>query len=153
MKLLDFLQKERIIPKLRAGDKEGVLVELTENLVATQRVKNSREAVQVLLEREKLGSTGIGEGIAIPHGKLKELEAVVAVFGRSPDGVEFDSMDGAPAQLFFLLMAPEDSASAHLKALARISRLLKDRAFREELLSADSQDDLFEIIAREDEKY
>lgn len=153
MKLLDFLQKERIIPRLRAGDKEGVLVELTENLVATQRVKNSREAVQVLLEREKLGSTGIGEGIAIPHGKLKELEAVVAVFGRSPDGVEFDSMDGAPAQLFFLLMAPEDSASAHLKALARISRLLKDRAFREELLHADSQDDLFEIIAREDEKY
>ena len=153
MKLLDFLQKERIIPRLGARDKEGVLVELTERLVATQRIKNSREAVQVLLEREKLGSTGIGEGIAIPHGKLKELDDVVAVFGRSPDGIDFDSMDGAPAQLFFLLMAPENSASTHLKALARISRLLKDRAFREELLHADSQDDLFEIIAREDEKY
>jgi PTS system nitrogen regulatory IIA component len=153
MKLLDFLQKERIIPKLRASDKGEVLAELTESLVATERIKNSREAIQVLLEREKLGSTGIGEGIAIPHGKLKELNDVVAVFGRSPDGIDFDSMDGAPAQLFFLLMAPENSASTHLKALARISRLLKDRAFREELLHADSQEELFEIIAREDEKY
>jgi PTS system nitrogen regulatory IIA component len=153
MKLLDFLQKERIIPRLRASDKESVLAELTESLVGTQKIKNSREAVHVLLEREKLGSTGIGEGIAIPHGKLKELQEVVAVFGRSAEGVDFDSMDGAPAQLFFLLMAPENSASTHLKALARISRLLKDRAFREELLDANSQEDLFDIIAREDEKY
>ncbi|GAB4266582.1 MAG: PTS sugar transporter subunit IIA [Deferrisomatales bacterium] len=153
MKLLDFLQKERIVPALQARDKEGVLAELAEVLVATQVIKNSREAVQVLLEREKLGSTGIGEGIAIPHGKLRELRDVVAVFGRSLEGVDFDSMDGAPVNLFFLLMAPENSASTHLKALARISRLLKDRAFREELLQADSRDALFDTIAREDEKY
>ena len=153
MKLLDFLKRERIIPRLRSDHKEGVLTELAECLVETHEIKNSREAVHVLLEREKLGSTGIGEGIAIPHGKLKELKEVVAVFGRSPGGVDFDSMDGAPAQLFFLLMAPENSASTHLKALARISRLLKDRVFREELLEADSQGDLFDIIAREDEKY
>ena len=153
MKLLDFLDKGRIVPRLRATDKEGVLAELTEVLVATQKIKGSRDAIQVLLEREKLGSTGIGEGIAIPHGKLKELKEVVAVFGRSVEGVDFDSMDGSPAKLFFLLMAPENSASTHLKALARISRLLKDRAFREELLQAVSQDELFEIIAREDEKY
>ncbi len=153
MKLLDFLQQDRIVPQLRSTDKEGVLAELAGVLVATQRIKNGRDAVHVLLEREKLGSTGIGEGIAIPHGKLKELDEVVAVFGRSPDGIDFDSMDGAPVHLFFLLMAPENSASTHLKALARISRLLKDRAFREELLQADSQEALFEIIAREDEKY
>ena len=153
MKLLDFLQKERIVPRLNARDKQGVLAELTEILVATGNIRNGREAVQVLLEREKLGSTGIGEGIAIPHGKLKELKDVVAVFGRSVGGVDFDSMDGAPAKLFFLLMAPENSASTHLKALARISRLLKDRAFREELLQAESQDELFDIISREDQKY
>lgn len=153
MKLLDFLQQDRIVPQLHSTDKEGALAELAEVLVATRMIKNGREAVHVLLEREKLGSTGIGEGIAIPHGKLKELDEVVAVFGRSPDGIDFDSMDGAPVHLFFLLMAPENSASTHLKALARISRLLKDRAFREELLQADSQEALFEIIAREDEKY
>lgn len=153
MKLLEFLQRERIVPNLSARDKEGVLAELAEVLVETEKIKSSREAVQVLLEREKLGSTGIGEGIAIPHGKLKELDEVVAVFGRSPQGVEFDSMDGAPVHLFFLLMAPENSASTHLKALARISRLLKDRAFREELLQADTQEALFDSIAREDEKY
>lgn len=153
MKLLDFLHKERMVPRLNARDKQGVLAELTEVLVSTGTIRSGREAVQVLLEREKLGSTGIGEGIAIPHGKLKELKDVVAVFGRSPDGVDFDSMDGAPVHLFFLLMAPENSASTHLKALARISRLLKDRGFREELLQAENQDVLFEIVSREDEKY
>ena len=153
MKLLDFLQKEAIVPDLGASDKTGVLAELADVLVATDSVASAPAAVQVLQEREKLGSTGIGEGIAIPHGKLKELQQVVAVFGRSSEGVEFESMDGAPVHLFFLLMAPENSASTHLKALARISRLLKDRSFREELLQASSRDDLFEIIAREDEKY
>jgi len=153
MKLLDFLQKGRIVPRLEAREKHAVLAELAEVLVSTRAIQSGRDAVQVLLEREKLGSTGIGEGIAIPHGKLKELKDVVAVFGRSAAGVEFDSMDGAPVQLFFLLMAPENSASTHLKALARISRLLKDRGFREELLQAETQDALFEIISREDEKY
>lgn len=153
MKLLDFLQKDAIAPTLVATDKAGVLAELAQVLVATGKVASAPAAVQVLQEREKLGSTGIGEGIAIPHGKIKELDQVVAVFGRSTGGVEFDSMDGAPVHLFFLLMAPENSASTHLKALARISRLLKDRSFREELLQAASRDDLFEIIAREDEKY
>lgn len=153
MKLLEFLQRGRIVPRLEARDKLGVLSELSEVLVSTGVVASARDAVHVLLEREKLGSTGIGEGIAIPHGKIRELKEVVAVFGRSPDGVDFDSMDGAPVQLFFLLMAPENSASTHLKALARISRLLKDRGFREELLQADSQEALFQIISREDEKY
>lgn len=153
MKLLDFLQKGRIVPRLVARDKQGVLAELAEVLVSTGVIRSARDAVQVLLDREKLGSTGIGEGIAIPHGKLKELQSVVAVFGRSPEGVEFDSMDGAPVQLFFLLVAPENSASTHLKALARISRLLKDRGFREELLQAQTQEALFEVISREDAKY
>ncbi|GAB4251731.1 MULTISPECIES: PTS sugar transporter subunit IIA [Deferrisoma] len=153
MKLLEFLSRERIVPHLKSRDKEGVLAELVDVLVADQKVRDARQAVQILLDRERLGSTGIGEGIAIPHGKLSDLKELVAVFGRSPEGVEFDAMDGAPVHLFFLLMAPEDSASTHLKALARISRLLKDRAFREELLQAESAEALYEIISREDEKY
>ncbi|MDW7709206.1 MAG: PTS sugar transporter subunit IIA [Deferrisomatales bacterium] len=153
MKLLDFLDRGRIVPRLEARDKQGVLSELSEVLVSEGIVGSAGEAVHVLLERERLGSTGIGEGIAIPHGKLRELKDVVAVFGRSAGGVDFDSMDGAPVQLFFLLMAPENSASTHLKALARISRLLKDRGFREELLQADTREALFQIISREDEKY
>lgn len=153
MKLLDFLQPEMIAPHLGATDKAGVLAELAEVLAASGTVRSTAVAVRVLEEREKLGSTGIGEGIAIPHGKLADLDRVVAVFGRSVAGVEFDSMDGAPVHLFFLLMAPENSASTHLKALARISRLLKDRSFREELMQAASRDDLFQIIAREDDKY
>lgn len=153
MKLLDFLHQDRIVANLANRDKGGVLSELAAVLADTGRIRSVRDAVEVLQEREKLGSTGIGEGIAIPHGKLKELTEVVAVFGRSREGVDFDSMDGAPVHLFFLLMAPENSASTHLKALARISRLLKDRTFREELLQADSQEALFEIISREDQKY
>ncbi|MBI5445185.1 MAG: PTS sugar transporter subunit IIA, partial [Deltaproteobacteria bacterium] len=118
----------------------------------TGAIEDVRSAVGVLLDREKLGSTGIGEGIAIPHGKLRELDRVVGVFGRSRPGVDFDSMDGAPVHLLFLLLAPEASASSHLKALARISRLLRDRSFREELLRTDSREDLYRLLLREDEK-
>lgn len=150
MKLLDILDQGGIVPALAATDKEGVLAELASALAAVGKIPSGAAAVQVLLERERLGSTGIGEGIAIPHGKLKDLPDVVAAFGRSVQGVAFDSMDGAPAHLFFLLLAPENSASAHLKALARISRLLKNRAFREELLAASSQEELYLAISRED---
>ena len=152
MKLVDILRMERVIPNLKATDKAGVLAELAQALVATGDVRDPHAVARVLMEREKLGSTGIGEGIAIPHGKLRDLAGVVAVFGRSLEGVDFDSMDGAPAHVFFLLLAPENSASAHLKALARISRLLKDRSFREKLLQAASQEALFDIIAEEDGK-
>ncbi|MBI5014068.1 MAG: PTS sugar transporter subunit IIA [Deltaproteobacteria bacterium] len=152
MKLLDILSKDAVVATLSARDKEGVLVELSGALVAAGKVSSAAAAVPVLLERERLGSTGIGEGIAIPHGKLRDLQGVVAAFGRSVPGVEFESMDGAPVHLFFLLLAPENSASAHLKALARISRLLKNRSFRDELLQTDDREALFDVIAREDAK-
>jgi PTS system nitrogen regulatory IIA component len=152
MKLTDFLSEESIIPSLSARTKEEVLVELATALAATGAIGDVGSAVGVLLEREKLGSTGIGEGIAIPHGKLGELDRVVGVFGRSRAGVEFDSMDGAPVHLLFLLLAPEASASSHLKALARISRLLRDRSFREELLRTESRESLYQLLLREDEK-
>jgi PTS system nitrogen regulatory IIA component len=105
------------------------------------------------LDREKLGSTGIGDGIAIPHGKIRDLGGVVASFGRSREGVDFESIDQKPTHLFFLLVAPENSAGMHLKALARISRLLKDPNFRKKLMGAGDKDELFQIISEEDSQY
>jgi PTS system nitrogen regulatory IIA component len=107
--------------------------------------------VNTLLEREKLGSTGIGDGVAIPHGKLVNLEELIVSFGRSKEGVEFDAMDGKPAHIFFLLMAPEDTTGKHLKALAKISKMLKDSTFRKKLLEAKSKDELYMIIADKDD--
>jgi PTS system nitrogen regulatory IIA component len=109
--------------------------------------------IEVLLDREKLGSTGIGDGIAIPHGKLKGLDSLVIAFGRSHDGIDFDSIDGKPVHIFFLLMAPESSTGQHLKALAKISRMLKDPAFRSNLMSAKSTEELYRNISDKDESY
>jgi PTS system nitrogen regulatory IIA component len=120
--------------------------------VNAQEISDKEEMVDVLLEREKLGSTGIGEGIAIPHGKTKAVKKLVAAFGRSQAGVNFESLDGEPAHIFFLLVAPHDSAGPHLKALARISRLLKDQDFRKELMSVSTKEELLDVINRKDEK-
>jgi PTS system nitrogen regulatory IIA component len=109
--------------------------------------------VQALEDRERLNSTALGEGVAIPHGKLAGVKRVLAAFGRSSQGVDFSSLDGKPTHLFFLLVAPEDSAGAHLKALARISRLLKDQGFRAKLLRASDARELYRTIREEDEKY
>jgi nitrogen PTS system EIIA component len=109
--------------------------------------------VHALEDRERLNSTALGEGVAIPHGKLPGLKRVVAAFGRSIGGVDFQSLDGKPTHLFFLLVAPEDSAGAHLKALARISRLLKDAAFRARLMEAADAHQLYQTIRDEDARY
>ena len=153
MKVVDFLHNDWMVSDLQSTGKEEVLAEMVQVLVDNAVVRSAEMAVQVLLDREKLGSTGIGEGIAIPHGKLPELDQVVAVFARSVEGVDFDSMDGSPVHLFFLLLAPENSASMHLKALARISRLLKDASFRERLAALDGRDLLFDAIATEDARF
>jgi PTS system nitrogen regulatory IIA component len=152
VKIVDFLPPELVFPELRATSKEGVLQELARGLAAAHPEIEPARLVEVLLEREKLGSTAIGDGIAIPHGKLAGLQSVLGVFGRHPGGVDFHSLDGAPTKLFFLLVAPEDSAGMHLKALARVSRLLKDAAFRSRLVAADTRDALYQLIREEDEK-
>src|SRR5437763_15053810 len=109
--------------------------------------------IKSLEDRELLNSTALGDGVAIPHGKLPGLKRVLAAFGRSLAGVDFQSLDGKPTHLFFLLVAPEDSAGAHLKALARISRLLKEETFRRRLMEAPSARELFETIRTEDDRY
>ena len=109
--------------------------------------------MDVLIERERLGSTGIGDGIAIPHGKLNNLDKLLLSFGRSLAGVDFDSLDGKPAHLFFLVVAPENSAGAHLKTLARISRLLKSNAVRRDLMEAKDTQAIYSIIEAQDEEF
>ncbi len=153
MKITDILDETSIIQDLSSTSKKGVLEELSNVLVARGKLPDRDKVVEVLLEREKLGSTGIGDGIAIPHGKMKEIEELVTSFGRSIKGVNFESIDNKPTHLFFLLVAPENSAGIHLRALARISRLLKDSSFRNRLMEASDGQDLFRIIAEEDEKF
>ena len=150
MRLMDVLSESLIIPELKAKDKKDVLQELTATLVEREDGLDHERLVSVLMDREKLGSTGIGEGVAIPHGKLHEIDHPFAVFGRSKHGVDFQSMDGRPAHLFFLLFAPENSTGIHLKALARISRLLKSASNRKRLLDANSRAEIFKIIVEED---
>jgi PTS system nitrogen regulatory IIA component len=153
MKITDILAEEMVVPELAAHAKTEALKELADLVAGAHPEIDPARLLEVLLEREKLGSTAIGEGIAIPHGKLPGLKGVLAAFGRSTAGIDFNAVDGAPTHLFFLLVAPEDSAGVHLKALARVSRLLKEKVFRDRLLQGGGRADLFRIIREEDAKY
>jgi PTS system nitrogen regulatory IIA component len=153
MKILDILDKRMIVSRLTSSDKGGVLREMVRVLAQVEKEVDEGKMVEILLERESLGSTGIGEGVAIPHGKSKDVKKLLASFGRSLPGIDFQSMDGKPAHLFFLLVAPENSAGIHLKALARISRLMKDQTFRKRLMEADSTEAIYSLFSEGDEKY
>jgi PTS system nitrogen regulatory IIA component len=141
-----------IIPSLEAREKSAVIQEMADWLGRSLPDFDTKKLTHVLLEREKIGSTAIGEGVAIPHGKLAGIERVYGVFARSPEGVDFESVDGYRTHLFFLLVAPEDSPGDHLKALARISRLLQAADFRTRLMEAKTSAELFTAITEEDEK-
>jgi PTS system nitrogen regulatory IIA component len=153
VKITDFLSSQAVIPALAGQEKNSVLDEMARGLAAQHGSLDHKRVRDVLWEREKISSTAIGEGVAIPHGKLPGLDRVVGVFARSPSGVDFSSLDGGPTYLFFVLLAPENAAADHLKALARISRLLKDPAFRNRLMQAQTSKEIFETIAAEDQKF
>lgn len=153
MKIVDILSEQAVLAELHGTTKEDVLRELANHLATAHPEIDAKQLLEVLWERERLGSTAIGDGIAIPHGKLVGLRSVLAGFGRHREGVDFQSLDGNPTKIFFLLVAPEDSVGQHLKALARVSRLLKDSAFRDRLLAAADSPELFAAIREEDEKY
>ncbi len=154
MNIMGFLDERAVSVGLKSQNKEEVIRELVELLVKAGAItdKDVHKLGQILLKRESLGSTGIGQGVAIPHGKSDCAGKLVAAFGVSPAGVAFDSLDGEPVHLLFLLVAPEDSAGPHLKALARISRLLKDKHFRDCLKAAKDEKTLVKIIRDEDER-
>src|SRR6184192_595970 len=149
MKIAEFLREDLILPELQATDKAGVLRELCAPLARAHGFEAGR-LTEVLLEREKLGSTGVGEGVAIPHGKLPGVPNLLAAFGRSKRGVDFAAIDGKPTYLFFVLFAPENSAGIHLKALARISRLFKSSSFRESIGRGITAAEILQLVAAED---
>ena len=153
MKIMDILVKEGAILDLASTAKDEVLAEMARAVAAAEPSLDPERLLSVLLEREALQSTGIGEGVAIPHGKIAGLERLVASFARSVKGVDFDSIDGQATQLFFLLVVPEHSGGQHLKALARISRFLRDGEFRTKLLEAGELEDVFRAIDEEDAKF
>lgn len=153
MKITEILTPDLVVPNLRGVNKSDILRELAGCLAARFPAIEVNVLAAVLAERERLGSTAIGDGIAIPHGKIKGATKIVGAFGRKVGGVDFDSLDGGLTHLFFVLIAPEDSTSLHLKALARVSRLLKDNAFRERLLAAADADDIYRLIVEEDGRY
>jgi PTS system nitrogen regulatory IIA component len=153
MRIAEFLREDLVFPDLAATEKAGVLTELCAHLARAYPALSAQKLTETLLEREKLGSTGIGEGVAIPHGKVPGLPGLLAAFGRKRTGVDFAAIDGKPTHLFFLLFAPDNSAGLHLKALARISRLFKQPQFRQAILAAEGAAGIFRLISEEDAKY
>ena len=149
----DLLHNDLVIEEIEAADKWSVIRVFSRLLKKTGRIENEDELVRMLLERESFGSTGIGEGVAIPHAKLPYLPGMIVAFARSSKGIDFDSLDAKPAHLFFLLVTPDDKPGEHLKALARISRILKNPTLRENLLRAGKREDIQRLIFEEDEKY
>lgn len=152
MRILEALNKDAIIDDLKAKDKKGILEELVSPLVETTGI-DQEILVKVLIERERLGSTGIGGGVGIPHGKLVDLKSITLGVGISRRGVDFESMDGKPTHIFFLLLTPENSTGLHLKLLARVSRLLKKGPFKESLLQELDRDEIYHAISEEDEDF
>jgi PTS system nitrogen regulatory IIA component len=153
MKISEILAPEMVLPDLKEQTKTQILRELATPLVAGRRELNLDDVTAVLAERERLGSTAIGDGIAIPHGKIRGVAQIVGSFGRTRRDIDFESLDGKPTHLFFLLIAPEDSTSLHLKALARVSRLFRESSFRERLLTARDAAEIFRLIIEEDSRY
>jgi len=152
MKLHEILKESNIIPELEAKDKIGVLEELAELISDHEPDIDKGALVKVLVERERLGSTGIGDGVAIPHGKMQGVTHPVISIGRSKQGLDFESMDGQPVHLFFLLIAPENSSGIHLQVLAKIAKMLKNRDFRRKLMEPVTREELYQTIIATDEE-
>lgn len=152
MKIMDILVRDALIMNLGVRSKRDVLVEMSDALAKVEPQIESDRLLEVLLEREALQSTGIGEGVAIPHGKLVGLDRLVATFARSSEGIDFESIDGQPTHHFFLLVVPEHSGGQYLKALARISRFFRDPAFRQKLSEGEGLEDVVRAIEEEDAK-
>ncbi len=153
MNISDALRETCVIADLKGQTKEEVLKELVTSLKHAGFIESVDEGVRVILERERLGSTGIGDGVAIPHGKMKKLKSVLCAFGRSAKGIDFGAVDGQPVHIFFLLLAPEETAGLHLKMLSRISRVVRDAPFRKKLMEEVHAPEVFKDIVEEDKKF
>ncbi len=150
MRILDFLNKDSIELELKAKNKKEVIEEMVNIIDKKDVVVDKKIAVESLLEREELGSTGVGQGIAIPHSKTKGVKELIGAFGVSKEGVDFDALDGDSVSIFFLLLAPEGAAGLMLKALARVSNFLKNKYYRRKILEAGTKADVISIIEEEE---
>ena len=153
MKIDEILKKESVIADLVGTNKLEVIKEMTACLKQNNTIKDDQALFATLMEREKLGSTGIGENVAIPHGKSDELTQIITVFARSLGGVDFESLDQKPVHFVCMVIAPAHSTGQHLKALARISRLFKNQALREGILKAEDSNAIYSILLEEDSKF
>lgn len=146
MNISDNLAKDLVIHELESSEKGAVLKEMVSMLPAAGHDIDVDNAIKVLNDREKLGTTGIGDGIAIPHGKLESLEDIVVIVGRSSLGVDFEALDMEPCRIFFMVLAPEQGAGSHLKVLAQISRQLKDEAYRQAFIETEDKQELLKLL-------
>ena len=153
MKIADILKKDSIIPELKGATKEEVLREITDFLKTQDLLKDKKALLKTLIEREKLGSTGIGENVAIPHGKSDELSQIVTVFARSLNGMDFEALDQKPVHFVCMVIAPSNSTGQHLKALARISRIFKNQNLRDGILNLKDADEIYSLLLEEDAKF
>jgi PTS system nitrogen regulatory IIA component len=153
MKIDDILKKDAIIANLVGTNKEEVLREITDFLQNQGMIKDKQTLLNTLVEREKLGSTGIGENVAIPHGKSDELSQIITVFGRSLNGLDFEALDQKPVHFVCMVIAPSNSTGQHLKALARISRLFKNQDLRDGILKLQDADQIYSLLLEEDSKF
>ena len=152
MKLSDILRESSVIADIKGVTKREILFEMVETLKNAKLIDDIDSVVEIIMEREKLGSTGIGDGVAIPHGKMKKLNAILCVAALSKEGVNFDAVDRQPVHIFFLVLAPEDSASMHLKVLSRISKVLRDQSFIKKILKLADAHEIYTSIIETDDK-
>lgn len=150
MRISELLHKEAIVCGLISQDKESVIAELAGPLAKISGMAEE-ELVRVLMDRERMGSTGIGSGIGIPHGKSKEVPEPVMAFGLSREGIDFESLDKKPVHIFFMLLTPENAPNIHLKLLAGIAKILRNDPFRQRLMMAKTPDEVIKILRDEEE--
>ncbi|MCS7151947.1 MAG: PTS sugar transporter subunit IIA [Endomicrobia bacterium] len=150
MKITDILDSKSIVLPLKSKEKKAIIKELIETLAQTHKIKDKDEAFKSVMEREKLGSTGVGLGIAIPHGRTSAVEKLIGALGISKEGVEFESLDGEPVHFVFLVLSPLEATGDYLRAISRIARLFKDKFFREALKNVSTIEEAMKIIKQED---
>ena len=153
MTLIEILSGKSVIVGLNGRDKREILEELVDVLEVGEKISDREKVLEAVLQREEIMSTGIGHGIAIPHGKSEFVKELGGVLGIKSEGVEFDSLDGQPTFIFFLLVSPMDVSGPHIKALARISRLLKGEDFRQKLIACPDKDTAIKILAEEESEH
>ena len=152
MGIKDLIKKDLIIADIRSKDKEGAIDEALTKLIETIHIENGMDIKKILLDREELGSTGIGDNIAIPHAKSDKIDGIISVFARSKEGINFDSLDGKPVHLLFMILSGEESTNELLKALSQMSQLLLNEEVRNSLINARDKEDLYRIICEEGSK-